>query len=110
MRALRQIARIAAGVCLAVAQSQAATYVLPLGQDTVIGEVQQAVARHEDTLLDIGRRYGVGYEEIVAANPLVDPWLPGEGKQVLIPSRYILPDGPREGVVVSLAEHRLYYF
>jgi L,D-transpeptidase ErfK/SrfK len=99
---------MAAGACLA--QAQAATYVLPSGQDTVIGEVQQAVARHEDTLLDIGRRYGVGYEEIVAANPLVDPWLPGEGKQVLIPSRYILPDGPREGVVVSLAEHRLYYF
>jgi L,D-transpeptidase ErfK/SrfK len=110
MRGLRPIAWIAAGACLAVAQSQAATYVLPLGQDTVIGEVQQAVARHEDTLLDIGRRFGVGYEEIVAANPLVDPWLPGEGKQVLIPSRYILPDGPREGVVVSLAEHRLYYF
>jgi L,D-transpeptidase ErfK/SrfK len=104
----RHIAWMAAGACLA--QAQAATYVLPSGQDTVIGEVQQAVARHEDTLLDIGRRYGVGYEEIVAANPLVDPWLPGEGKQVLIPSRYILPDGPREGVVVSLAEHRLYYF
>ena len=47
--------------------------------DTVIGEVQHVVAQHEDTLLDIGRRYGVGYEEIVAANPGVDPWLPGEG-------------------------------
>ena len=91
-------------------QLQAATYPLPTGNDTVIGEVQYAVAQHEDTLLDIGRRYGVGYEEIVAANPGVDPWLPGAGTQVLIPSRYILPDGPREGIVVSLAEHRLYYF
>jgi len=88
----------------------AATYELPTGQDTVIGEVQQTVAAHEDTLLDIGRRYGVGYEEIVAANPGVDPWLPGEGTQVLIPSRYIVPEGPRQGIVVSLAEHRLYYF
>jgi L,D-transpeptidase ErfK/SrfK len=88
----------------------AATYLLPEGSDAVIGEVQYATARHEDTLLDIGRRYGVGYEEIVAANPGVDPWLPGEGTQVLIPSQYILPKGPREGVVVSLAEHRLYYF
>ncbi len=88
----------------------AATYVLPEGSDAVIGEVQTATARHEDTLLDIGRRYGVGYEEIVAANPGVDPWLPGEGAEVLIPSQFILPNEPRDGVVVSLAEHRLYYF
>jgi L,D-transpeptidase ErfK/SrfK len=88
----------------------AATYTLPIGTDTVVGEVQRVVAAHEDTLLDIGRRYGVGYEEIVAANPGVDAWLPGDGTEVLIPSRYILPDGPREGVVVSLAEHRLFYF
>jgi L,D-transpeptidase ErfK/SrfK len=90
-------------------QLQAATYPLPADGDTVIGEVQHVVAQHEDTLLDLGRRYGVGYEEIVAANPGVDPWLPGAGTQVLIPSRYILPE-EREGVVVSLAEHRLYYF
>jgi L,D-transpeptidase ErfK/SrfK len=96
--------------CAISLQLQAATYPLPTGEDTVIGEVQHVVAQHEDTLLDLGRRYGVGYEEIVAANPGVDAWLPGAGAQVLIPSRYILPDGPREGVVVSLAEHRLYYF
>jgi L,D-transpeptidase ErfK/SrfK len=88
----------------------AATYPLPTGSDTVIGEVQYIEARYEDTLLDIGRRYGVGYEEIVAANPGVDPWLPGEGTKVLIPSQFILPNAPREGVVVSLSEHRLYYF
>jgi L,D-transpeptidase ErfK/SrfK len=86
-----------------------ATYAVT-GNDTVFGEVKYVVAKHEDTFLDIGRLHGVGYEEMVAANPGVDPWLPGEGKQVLIPSRYILPDAPREGVVVSLAEHRLYYF
>src|SRR4030095_6676337 len=88
----------------------AATYDLPPGEDTVGGEVEHTVPTQEDALLDIGRRYGVGYEEIVAANPGVDPWLPGEGTEVLIPSRYILPEGPREGLVVSLAEHRLYYF
>lgn len=88
----------------------AATYPLPTGSDTVIGEVQKVVAAHEDTLLDIGRRHGVGYEEIVAANPGVSPWLPGAGTEVLIPSRYILPDAPREGIVVSLSEHRLFYF
>ena len=69
----------------------AATYPLPEGTDTVLGEIQTIAAKHEDTFLDLGRRYGVGYEEMVAANPGVDPWLPGEGRQVVIPSRYILP-------------------
>jgi L,D-transpeptidase ErfK/SrfK len=87
----------------------AATYTIP-ESGTVLGQVQVVVAKHEDTLLDMGRRYSVGYEEIVAANPGVDPWLPGEGTQVVIPSRYILPDAPRQGIIVSLAEHRLYYF
>jgi L,D-transpeptidase ErfK/SrfK len=99
----------AALLALFASLASAATYPLT-DTDTVLGDVRYVVAKHEDTLLDIGRANGVGYEEIVAANPGVDPWLPGEGKQVLIPSRYILPDAPREGVVVSLAEHRLYYF
>ena len=100
---------LALGAAVPVLAS-ASTYLLPSGSDTVIGEVQRVIAKHEDTLLDIGRTHGVGYEEIVAANPGVDPWLPGDGTEVLIPSRYILPDAPREGIVVSLAEHRLYYF
>ncbi len=89
---------------------QAATYPLPEGSDSVIGEIQYVTSRHEDTLLDIGRRHSVGYTEIVAANPGVDPWLPGEGTRIVIPSQYILPNAPRSGVIVSLAEHRLYYF
>src|SRR5262245_19430214 len=95
--------------CAMSVQLHAATYPLPSGEDTVIGETQYVIARHEDTLLDLGRRYSVGYEEIVAANPGVEAWLPGEGSRVLIPSRYILPE-EREGLIVSLAEHRLYYF
>jgi L,D-transpeptidase ErfK/SrfK len=89
--------------------AHAATFVIP-ESDTVLGEIQTVVAKHEDTLLDMGRRYSVGYEEIVAANPGVDPWLPGAGTPVVIPSRYILPNVPRQGIIVSLAEHRLYYF
>ena len=110
-RCLSVVLRMLLSGSLAISSAaSAATYLLPSGDDTVVGEVQRVIARHEDTLLDIGRRNGVGYEEIVAANPGVDPWLPGEGTEVLIPSRYILPAAPREGVVVSLAEHRLYYF
>ena len=88
----------------------AAEYLLPTNGDNVIGVVTTATAEHEDTLLDIGRRHGVGYEEILAANPGVDPWLPGAGTEILIPGRFILPDAPREGIVVNLPEHRLYYF
>ncbi len=76
----------------------------------LVGREQVATAREEDTLLDIGMRYAVGYEQIRLANPDVDTWLPGEGTRVEIPTRYILPDAPREGVVINLAEMRLYHY
>lgn len=95
---------------LAGASASAATYPLPAEADSVVGEIQYVVTRYEDTLLDIGRRFGIGYEEIVNANPGVDAWVPGTGVRVTIPSRFILPDAPREGIVVNLPEHRLYYF
>jgi len=104
------LSTLALSATFAAAVVGAATYPLPEGTDTVLGEIQRVTAKYEDTFLQLGRRYGVGYEEIVAANPGVDPWLPGEGTEVIIPSRYILPDAPRQGIVVSLAEHRLYYF
>jgi L,D-transpeptidase ErfK/SrfK len=87
-----------------------AEYVLPANGDNVVGVVTTAIAEHEDTLIEIGRRYGVGYEELISANPGIDPWLPGAGTEVLIPTRFILPDAPREGIVVNLPEHRLYYY
>src|SRR5262245_58883508 len=87
----------------------AATYPLPANGDAVVGEIQILETRYEDTLLDIGRKYGIGYEEMVSANPGVDPWVPVAGTKITIPSRFVLPDAPREGIVVNLPEHRLYY-
>jgi L,D-transpeptidase ErfK/SrfK len=81
----------------------------PEGYD-VVGAVSTITARHEDTLVDIARRHGLGYEDIVRANPGLNPWLPGEGAEVVLPTRFILPAGAREGVVLNLAEYRLYYF
>ena len=75
-----------------------------------MGIVQIATARQEDTLPDLARRYDLGYEEIVAANPGMDPWLPGEGAQVVLPTQFVLPDVPREGLVVNLAAMRLFYY
>jgi L,D-transpeptidase ErfK/SrfK len=83
---------------------------LPPDGSTVVGVDTRMTSHYADTLLDIARRYSLGYEEIIRANPGVDLWLPGEGKQILLPGRRILPAVPREGVVVNLPEHRLYYF
>ena len=76
----------------------------------LVGEVQTARASAEDTLLDVAARHAVGYEQIRMANRDVDTWLPGVGTEVRIPSRYILPQAPREGVVINLAEMRLYHY
>ena len=75
-----------------------------------MGIVQIAVARHEDTLSDLARRYDLGYEEIVAANPGMDPWLPGAGTRVVLPTQFVLPDASREGLVLNLASMRLFYY
>ncbi|SRR5579871_1634132 len=79
-------------------------------KDDVVGVVQSVVLGKEDTLPDIARRFNVGYEEMVRANPGVDPWLPGAGREVIVPTRFVLPDAPREGVVINVAAMRLYYF
>jgi L,D-transpeptidase ErfK/SrfK len=88
----------------------AEVYDLPLPGNDVIGAITVVPARAEDTLLDIARRHGLGYEDIVRANPDVDTWLPGEGTEVVLPTRFVLPPGPRRGIILNLAEYRLYYF
>jgi len=85
-------------------------FLMPADGSDLIGDVQVTIVRHEDTLHDIARRYDLGYEEIVAANPGVDPWLPGEGTQVVLPTQFVLPNGVREGLVLNLASMRLFYF
>jgi len=90
--------------------ANAEVYDLPLPGDDVVGAITTVPARAEDTLLDIARRHGLGYEDIVRANPNVDTWLPGEGTEVVLPTRFVLPPGPRRGIILNLAEYRLYYF
>jgi L,D-transpeptidase ErfK/SrfK len=76
----------------------------------IVGYVQKTTVGDEDTLPDIARRFDVGYEEMLLANPGVDPWLPGKGKEVVVPTEYVLPVAPREGVVVNIAAMRVFYF
>jgi len=92
------------------APANAEVYELPPPGNDVIGAVSSVRARAEETLLDIARRHGLGYEDIVRANPDIDPWLPGDDTEVLLPTRYVLPSVPRRGIVLNLAEYRMYYF
>jgi L,D-transpeptidase ErfK/SrfK len=89
-----------------------ATHTFPFDPETtgVLGELQVTYAHHEDTLPDIARRFNLGFDELVNANPGVDPWLPGEGTRIVLPTQFVLPDAPMEGVVVNLAALRMFYF
>lgn len=88
----------------------ASVYELPADGSAVVGADSSVKSAYEDTLTDIAHRYSLGYYEIIRANPHVDVWLPGAGKDIVLPGRRILPAGPRDGIVVNLPEHRLYYY
>ena len=90
--------------------ARAEIYELPPEGYDVVGAVATVTARQEDTLIDIARRNGLGYHDIVRANPDVNIWVPGEGTEVVLPTRFVLPPVPRRGIVLNLAEYRLYYF
>jgi L,D-transpeptidase ErfK/SrfK len=91
-------------------RAEGTAFDLPADGSAVVGADTTITSHYQDTLLDFARRYSLGYDEIIRANPGVDMWLPGEGTQVFLAGQRILPPGPREGVVVNLPEHRLYYY
>jgi L,D-transpeptidase ErfK/SrfK len=88
----------------------AASYRLPENGDSVVGAVTRMKLTYEDTLASVAERYSIGYREIVDANPDVDPWLPGEGTVIELPTQYVLPSAPRDGMVINVAEYRLYFY
>ncbi len=110
MRKIESLFSCAAMCAVFMPLASAEVYELPPPGNDVIGSSMVVPARSADTLLDIARRHGLGYEDIVRANPTVDTWLPGEGTDVVLPTRFVLPAGPRRGVILNLAEYRLYYF
>jgi len=110
----RRIAARAALLALlsigALSSANATIYTLAKPEDTVVGQDQTVVTVYEDTLYALAAKFSLGSEELIRVNPGVDPWLPGAGKQLIVPGRHILPPGPHEGIVVNLPEHRLYYY
>ena len=85
-------------------------YTLENPGDSMVGAMETIQARHEDTLPDIARANGLGFTEIKLANPGVDTWLPGQGTEIMLPTRYILPGAPKVGIVLNIPEMRLYYY
>jgi L,D-transpeptidase ErfK/SrfK len=92
------------------APAAATTFELDETTPQVFGEITHYTTTYEDTFTDIARRYSLGWEEVIRVNPGIDPWVPGAGKDLVLPTRRILPSGPHEGIVINLPEHRLYYF
>jgi L,D-transpeptidase ErfK/SrfK len=97
-------AAVKAGTKTAADKSKASGY------PSIIGNLQTHVTAYEDSLVDLARKYGLGYTEIVSANPGVDPWVPGADKKIVLPTAHILPAAPHKGVVINLADQRLYFF
>jgi L,D-transpeptidase ErfK/SrfK len=109
MRRMNGLLRAASLFSLVANSAVAAEYVAPR-HDEMFGEIQVIKARYEDTFVAFAQKYNVGYEALKRANPGVDPWLPGEGTQVVVPTQFVLPRAPHRGIVVNVAELRLYYF
>lgn len=103
---------LAAGVVgsLLATHSQAAVFTLPANGGSLIGQDEQIQSQSSDTLLDLARKYSVGYWEIQEANPKVDMWLPGQGTSLTIPGRFIVPSVEHKGIIINLPQHRLFYF
>ncbi|MEW6600083.1 MAG: L,D-transpeptidase family protein [Nitrospirota bacterium] len=78
--------------------------------DDVIGRPAFITLEKGDTLPDIGRHFGLGISGISSANPGVDIWVPRAGETIMLPLSFILPDVPREGIVINLAAMRLFKF
>ncbi len=104
MSGTRQLAFVGALAVLATAAAS-----LGRAQD-LIGRPGTYVTREQDTLLDVARDNDVGYVEMRAANRGIDPWLPGAGKVLTLPTQHVLPQAPRRGIVINLPELRLYYY
>jgi L,D-transpeptidase ErfK/SrfK len=89
---------------------KAGAYSYSIPDYTVIGSEQSYTIKDKETLLEVARDFDLGYNEIVDANPGIDPWVPDRGTRIRIPTAWILPQAEDEGIVVDLARMRLFYF
>ena len=101
----------------------------------IIGANRAHTIKGKESLVELAMEYDVGYNEIVAANRDVDPWVPDKGTKIILPTSWLLPErndsvtGVSSGeinghnlsamlipdinksrIIINLAELRLYYF
>ncbi len=105
---LALIALATPGARAADARDPAPTLLLSPGE--IVGAPSHTLTLPTDTLLDVAARFKLGFEALQRLNPGVDVWIPAPGTRVELPTRMILPDAPREGLVINLPEMRLYDF
>lgn len=103
-------ALLAPGANLVTGCALNATGDKPAGYPKIIGTRKTYRTAQGDTLVGLARRFELGYLDIVMANPGVDPWVPGEETEIILPTVHIVPEGPRDGLLINLAELRLYFF
>ncbi|XXN64788.1 L,D-transpeptidase family protein [Enterobacter ludwigii] len=109
--ALRLAGALLLSCCGLSAPAFATVYPLPADNSRLIGEnTLTTVPDDKRPLESIAARYKIGMLGMLEANPGVDPWLPKAGTQLTVPLQMLLPDAPREGIVINLAELRLYYY
>ncbi|MCU6671105.1 L,D-transpeptidase family protein [Enterobacteriaceae bacterium H4N4] len=104
------LAALLATVALAL-PARANTFPLPPAGSRLVGENRVHVVENDGGSLEaIAKKYDVGFLALLQANPGVDPYVPRAGAVLTIPLQTLLPDAPREGIVINLAELRLYYY
>ena len=81
-----------------------------IGSGVIIGSPGRHIVKKRETLLDIARQYDLGFNEMADLYPGLDPWLLPEGMALTIPSQWILPEAAAEGILINVAELRMYYF
>lgn len=87
------------------------TFTLPQGKQNIVGELQVINVESEDTLQRIARREDLGLLELMSANPGIDKNKKLKvGSEIMIPTAFILPTSPRNGIVINVAELRLYFY
>ncbi len=111
-RFTRWISLVALLATLALAlPARANTWPLPPAGSRLVGENRFHVVENDGGSLEaIAKKYNVGFLALLQANPGVDPYVPRAGSVLTIPLQTLLPDAPREGIVINLAELRLYYY
>ncbi|MGY6276320.1 L,D-transpeptidase family protein [Methylomonas sp. MgM2] len=81
-----------------------------VGNQGLIGTLATVESQSGDTLPDFARHFGLGFTDITNANPLLDPWVLRDHQDVLLPLQFILPDAPHNGIVLNLANMRMFYY